>query len=101
MSGAARLRDYLRSHIEAGDFPGASYVVAENDRILAEEALGSAVLRPVQIAATTATLYDLSSLTKPLAGTLLAARLSALGRLSCDDALSRHLPEWDAPGEGS
>jgi CubicO group peptidase (beta-lactamase class C family) len=101
MSGAARLQDYLRVHVEAGDFPGASFLVAEDGRILAEGALGSAVLRPERIAAATSTLYDLASLTKPLAGALLAARLSSGGRLSCDDPLSRHLPEWEAPGDAS
>ncbi len=49
MSGAARLRDYLRAHVETGDFPGASYVVAEDGRILAEGALGSAVFRLVKL----------------------------------------------------
>jgi CubicO group peptidase (beta-lactamase class C family) len=101
MNGAARLRDYLRAHVETGDFPGASYVVAEDGRILAEGALGSAVLRPARIAASISTLYDLASLTKPLAGALLAARLSSAGRLSCDDPLSRHLSEWDTPGDAS
>jgi len=99
MSGAARLLDFLRKHVEAGDFPGASYLVAEDGRILAEGALGSAVLRPERVAADTSTLYDLASLTKPIAGSLLAAILSFEDRVSCDDALSRHLPEWDPPGE--
>ena len=101
MSGAADLEDYLRAHVEAGDFPGASYLVAGDDRILAEGALGLAVVRPQRISATTSTLYDLASLTKPIAGALLAARLSSQGRLSFDDRLSRHLREWDPPGDAS
>src|SRR6266699_4434953 len=87
MSGASRLAEYLQRHIEDGDFPGASYLVAEDDRILAERALGFAVLRPERIAAATGTIYDLASLTKPLAGSLLAALFESEGLLSFDDPL--------------
>jgi CubicO group peptidase (beta-lactamase class C family) len=101
VSGEARIQDYLRAHIEAGDFPGASYLVAGDARILAEGALGSAVLRPERVAAAVSTLYDLASLTKPLAGALLAALLASERRLSLDDPLSRHLPEWDVEGDAA
>ena len=101
MSGSSRLAEYLQRHIEDGDFPGASYLVAEDDRILAERALGFAVLRPERIAATTDTIYDLASLTKPLAGALLAALFESEGLLSFDDPLSRHLPEWSRHGEAA
>jgi CubicO group peptidase (beta-lactamase class C family) len=101
MHGADRLTGYLRHHLEAGDFPGAVYLVAENGRILAEGALGFAVVRPERLAATPGTLYDLASLTKPLAGALLAALLDAEGRLALDDPLARHLPEWAPAGAAS
>ncbi len=94
MTSAGRLADYLESHIRIGDFPGASYLVAEETRVLAEGALGSAVLRPERIAASTGTLYDLASLTKPLAGALLTALLESDGIFGFDDPLSCHLPEW-------
>jgi CubicO group peptidase (beta-lactamase class C family) len=101
MRGADRLADYLRHHVEAGDFPGAVYLVAEDGRILADGALGLAVARPERIAATPDTIYDLASLTKPLAGALLAALLEAEGRLALDDPLGRHLPDWTAEGPAS
>jgi len=101
MRPAARLEDYLRAHVEAGDFPGASYLVAGDREVLAEGALGSAVLRPERIAAATSTLYDLASLTKPIAGSCLAAILASEGRLTCDDPLARHLPEWNPPGDAA
>ena len=101
MKGADRIQEYLRAHVEAGDFPGASYLVAEEGRVLAEGALGLAVERPERIPAATSTLYDLASLTKPLAGALLAARLALAGRLAREDRLARHLPEWDPEGEAS
>jgi serine-type D-Ala-D-Ala carboxypeptidase len=91
---AAVLDDFLAAHVVAGTFPGASYLVSEGDRVLAEGAVGDAVREPEVIGATTATLYDLASLTKPLATALCALRLAALGRLRLEDRLGRHLPEW-------
>lgn len=101
MRGADRLPEFLRNHVDAGDFPGASWLVAEDGRILAEGALGLAVVRPERIEASPDTLYDLASLTKPLAGALVAALLEADGLLGFDDPLRRHLPDWTAAGPAS
>ena len=92
--GSGRIEDLLGAHVAAGDFPGASYLVAEADRVIAEGAVGRAVLVPEVIPARSDTLYDLASLTKPLAGALLAVLFESEGRWSLDDPLARHLPEW-------
>lgn len=102
MGAASRIEEFLRSHIAAGDFPGASYLVAEKGRILAEGALGHAVLTPEKIEATRSTLYDLASLTKPLSTAVLVAQYRSLGRLDLDERLARHLPSWaSAPDDRS
>lgn len=93
---AATLDDFLAGHVAAGTFPGASYLVAEGDRVVAEGAVGDAVREPESIGATTATLYDLASLTKPLATALCAVRLAARGRVRLEDRLGKHLPGWRA-----
>ncbi len=98
MAIASRMKELLASHVAAGDFPGASYLLAEGDRVLAEGAIGDAVSTPERIPATPATLYDLASLTKPLSTALLAAQLQSEGRLRFDDPLARFLPGWgEAP----
>jgi len=91
---AAILDGFLAGHVAAGTFPGASYLVADAHRVVAEGALGDAVREPEAIRATTATVYDLASLTKPLATALCAVRLAAAGRLRLEDRVRRHLPEW-------
>jgi CubicO group peptidase (beta-lactamase class C family) len=96
---AARIDEFLRERVAAGDFPGACYLVAEGDRILAEGALGHAVAVPRQIPATVETIWDLASLTKPLAAALIAALLRAAGALRLQDTLARHLPAWRTDGE--
>lgn len=98
-SRAARIDEYLRERVAAGDFPGACYLVAEGDRILAESALGHAVLVPRKIPATLETIWDLASLTKPLAAGVLAALLRSSGALRLQDTLARHLPAWGTAAE--
>ncbi|PYS83051.1 MAG: hypothetical protein DMF70_07265, partial [Acidobacteria bacterium] len=65
----------LLSRIDAGDFPSAVYVVAENGQAVFADAQGDAVRVPETRAATLETIYDLASLTKPLVTGLLCARL--------------------------
>ncbi len=96
MQEAARIAEFLRQRVARGDFPGASYLVAEGGRILAEGACGFAVVTPERIPATPETIYDLASLTKPLACALIAARLASEGRLGYDDPLSLRFPAWVA-----
>jgi len=88
---------FLRARIEAGDFPSAVYLVAENGRPVSADALGDAVRQPQQALATLGTIYDLASLTKPLITGLLCARRVERGELSLDSAISEYLPEFDRP----
>jgi len=99
VSAPRRLRDYLEDRVARGDFPGASYLVGEGASVLVEGAVGRAVCRPETIPATPATIYDLASLTKPIAGALLAARLARAGRLRWDDPVTRHLPPAEPGGQ--
>src|SRR2546426_1754700 len=86
----------LRGRIDAGDFPSAVYVVAENGRAIFADALGDAVVRePESHPATLETIYDLASLTKPLVTGLLCARLVELGELTLDSSLANYLGEFD------
>src|SRR2546426_8888521 len=88
----------LRGRIDAGDFPSAVYVVAENGRAIFADALGDAVVRePETHAATLETIYDLASLTKPFVTGLLCARLVELGELTLDSSIANYLLEFDRP----
>ena len=87
----------LLSRIDAGDFPSAVYVVAENGKAVFADAQGDAVRVPETRAATLDTIYDLASLTKPLVTGLLCARLVESGALSLDSSAAQYLPEFDRP----
>ncbi|HET8946586.1 MAG TPA: serine hydrolase domain-containing protein [Candidatus Polarisedimenticolia bacterium] len=93
-AGASTLDDWLAEKIREDWFPGASWLVGDGRRVLFEGAVGDATIAPGRIAASISTLYDLASLTKPLATALLAVRLQTAGLLRLEDRVDRLLPEW-------
>lgn len=90
-----RLSEYLETQIARGAFPGAQYVVGEDQQIIREGAVGFAVIEPERIPVTIDTIYDLASLTKPLVTSLLAVIFSALGSIDLNAPLGRYLDEFD------
>ena len=91
----------LRGRIDAGDFPSAVYLVSEHGRAIFADAMGDAVREPERRVATTETIYDLASLTKPLVTGLLCARLVQSGELTLDSNIVKYLPEFDRPDNRS
>src|SRR5215208_6359704 len=90
---------FLQQRVDAGDFPSAVYLVAEKGEVVIKGAVGSAVVSPEQIPATTETIYDLASLTKPLITGLLAAMLVEEGTISPDFRVATLLNEFDVEGK--
>jgi CubicO group peptidase (beta-lactamase class C family) len=88
----SRLAEFLRLEIERGSFPGASALVGSADAVLEEAVAGSACVEPERAPVESDTLFDLASLTKPLAA---AALVHAAGSaLALDAAPGLFLPEW-------
>ena len=99
MTPEPSISSLLAERIEAGDFPSAVYFVMERWQRRFADALGDAVREPEneRRPATLETVYDLASLTKPLVTGLICAKYLESGRLSLDDPVSRHLPEFGRP----
>jgi CubicO group peptidase (beta-lactamase class C family) len=89
------ISNFLESEIAHGSIPGAQYLVGENRRIVAEDALGLAVLEPERIPATLDTIYDCASLTKPLVTALLVVRAAYRGVLDLNAPVARYLSEFN------
>ena len=94
-SAATAISSFLAERIEAGDFPSAVYLISEQGEVKFADALGNAVVEPQKIPATLDTIYDLASLTKPLATGLLCALRIETGELTLDSSVSHYLPEFD------
>ncbi|MEW6325030.1 MAG: serine hydrolase domain-containing protein [Nitrospirota bacterium] len=96
---APALSDTLQQAVRDGVFPGAALLVQEGDAIRYCDATGSAALLPAPEPMRRETLFDLASLTKPLATATVALRLIALGRLALDHPVARWLPEFRGDGK--
>lgn len=89
---------YLQSEIERGSFPGAQYAIGEDQLIIAEDALGLAVVEPERVPTTLDTIYDLASLTKPLVTALLIVRFVERGLLDLNAPVAGYLDEFADAG---
>ena len=90
---------FLESEIERGSIPGGQYLIGEELQIVAEDALGLAVIEPEQIPATINTIYDFASLTKPLVTALLVVSLAERGLLDLNAPLATYLSEFNDKGK--
>jgi CubicO group peptidase (beta-lactamase class C family) len=77
--------EFLRREIDLGSFPSASYAIGSKDGIERAAALGNAVAVPIRIPATTDTIYDCASITKPLITTTLILQAVAERRIALDE----------------
>jgi CubicO group peptidase (beta-lactamase class C family) len=93
MSHSDPIAKAMLAAVEGGVFPGAVLLVRLRGRTVFHQAFGSAALKPVREPARLETIYDLASLTKPLATATALLRLVQDGRVSMDDPLQRHVGE--------
>lgn len=84
----------LNQAVADGVFPGAVLLVSCRGEVRFHEAVGFAALRPRKIRMTRATIFDLASLTKPVATTAAVMRLMDRSALALEDAVSRFIPEF-------
>ena len=84
----------LRNAVEARIIAGAVLIAARGGRRRHQITVGRAQIVPLERALSSSTLFDLASLTKVLATTWLAMKLSAAGRLDLDAPLEEVLPGY-------
>lgn len=83
----------MQAAVDAHVFPGAVLLVRVNGTIVHHQAYGQTSLIPQREPAQPDTIYDLASLTKPLATVTAVLDLMAEGKLRLDDPVASHLGE--------
>ena len=83
----------VRAAIEAGKMPGCVVVVGRRDDILFERAYGWRSLLPARAPMTKETVFDLASLTKPIATATALMILVDRGNVDLDARASKYVPE--------
>ena len=86
----------MQSAVEAGVFPGAVLLVRLRGAVRYHRAVGLAATVPLPEPVSHNTIYDLASLTKPLATATAILCLVQEGRLGLDVAVQDYLPELQA-----
>ena len=93
----SRLTRFVQQKIEEDQFPGAVFIVYRKGKGVFKSAQGLAVVKPQPIPMKLDTIFDLSSLTKPLATALLAILMAQKGTIKLTDTVGRFLPEFSDP----
>jgi serine-type D-Ala-D-Ala carboxypeptidase len=91
----------LDEAVGRGAFPGAVVLVSRAGETVYHKAFGSRSLIPEQSPMSTSIVFDLSSLTKPLATTTALMLLLREGRLRLDDRVTRFLPNFGVNGKSA
>jgi uncharacterized protein YbbC (DUF1343 family)/CubicO group peptidase (beta-lactamase class C family) len=95
----AAIDQLVGDEIEDGEMAGAVVLVARRGRTVYLQAFGHRQVEPAQAPMTTDTVFDLASLTKPIATATSVMKLAALGQVKFDDPVAKYVPEFAQNGK--
>ncbi len=95
------LKEILEQGLLEGAFPGAVLLVAQEEEIVIHQEVGLRSVKPKQEPMTKETIFDLASLTKPLATTLAIMKLVDQGKIFLDQSLSEIIGSGSLKEKGS
>ena len=98
--GWAEVERTFAEAIEQGAIPGATLIVRKGEQIAFEGAFGYRSLEPERSPMRLDTVFDLSSLTKPLATTVAVMLMTRDGKLRLDDRVTRFFHNFGVHGKG-
>ncbi len=89
----------VNEEIAKGSFPGAVVCIGRANKIHYLKAFGSEIIEPTREAAETNTLFDIASVTKPVATAAAVMILLDDGKVSLDDKVAAYLPAFGCNGK--
>jgi CubicO group peptidase (beta-lactamase class C family) len=95
----AEIDTAVEDAIKRRDCPGAVVVVIHADTVVYRKAYGKRAVKPDEVAMTTDTVFDMASLTKPIATGTSVMLLIQQGKLKPGDLVSKYWPEFAAGGK--
>jgi CubicO group peptidase (beta-lactamase class C family) len=91
----------VNAAIAKGDVPGAVVLVVHKDKVVFRKAYGQRAKLPSSLPMTEDTVFDLASLTKPIATATSIMLLMEQGKLRLSDRVARHFPGFEQNGKGA
>jgi uncharacterized protein YbbC (DUF1343 family) len=98
-SALAPIAELVSHDVAAGTLPGAVVVVGHEGRVVYRKAFGRRSSTPPSRSMTSDTIFDLASLTKPIATATAVMQLVEEGRLGLDDPVAKYWPQFAAHGK--
>jgi len=98
-SYAGRIDTAIKSAIERGDIPGAVVLLGKGDAVIYRKAYGHRALRPKALPMTVDTIFDMASLTKPVATATSVMILADRGLIDLHQPVAKYLPEFGQNGK--
>jgi uncharacterized protein YbbC (DUF1343 family)/CubicO group peptidase (beta-lactamase class C family) len=99
-AGRLDLIDFVvQRGLESNSMPGAVVLVGYQGKIVFLKAYGDRQLQPEKVAMTVDTVFDMASLTKPVATATSVMQLVEQGKIKLSDPVSQYIPEFAANGK--
>jgi uncharacterized protein YbbC (DUF1343 family) len=95
----AMIDGLVEEALAAGKMPGCVVCIGRRDGIAMLKAYGRRAVQPADEAMTIDTVFDLASLTKPVATATAIMHLVESGKLRLSDPIATHIPEFAAAGK--
>jgi uncharacterized protein YbbC (DUF1343 family)/CubicO group peptidase (beta-lactamase class C family) len=95
----ALIRPTVEAAIQRGDVPGAVIAVLHDGKVIYREAFGRRAIKPASEPMTVDTIFDMASLTKPIATATSIMLLIEQGKLKLDDKVAKYWPAFAANGK--
>ena len=89
----------LQKAVADHQIPGAVVIVGHNGRVVYRKAFGSRSLEPCRERMTLDTIFDMASLTKPMATATSVMRLVEYGQVRLNDPVAKYIPEFGKNGK--
>ena len=90
----------MKQAVDAGTVPGAVVVIGHKGQVVYKKAFGSRSLEPTKEPMTVDTVFDMASLTKPIATATSVMTLIEKGKIRLNDPVSQYIPEFKSLGKG-
>lgn len=95
----ARIDAAVEAALKRNDCPGAVVLVVHADEVVFRKTYGFRALQPEKVPMTADTVFDMASLTKPVATGTSIMQLVEQGKLRLDDPIAKHWPAFAANGK--
>ena len=94
-----RIERLVEKSIERGDMPGCVVLIGRREGIVLEKAYGNRAVEPEIVPMTTDAVFDMASLTKPVATATSVMILIERGQLRLQDKVAKFFPEFATKGK--